>query len=48
MSLKKGMKLILQKIQGYSRITQYLTLKAIGLDVEADGINKKRMIAKDR
>ena len=46
MSLKKGMKLILQKIQGYSRITQYLTLKAIGLDVEADGINKKSMIVK--
>ena len=40
MLLKKGMKMTLQKIQGYSRITQYLTLKAIGLDVETDGINK--------
>ena len=48
MLLKKGMKMTLQKIQGYSRITQYLTLKAIGLDVEVDGINKKGMSAKER
>ena len=41
MSLKKGMKTTLEKIQSYSRITQYLTLKAIGVDVQEDGINKK-------